>query len=124
MVFVPRLAAPCALGLLVLLGACGGGYSSTQPGPPTPPVAAATVKATPQEQFTPGTVNLTVGGTVTFDFESLAHDVYFDNAPAGAPANITAPTANATVTRTFATAGRYAYNCHLHPGMSGVIVVQ
>lgn len=101
-------------------------------GPKTPtmpmdtgtPVAAADVHATPAEQFTPATVTLTVGGTVTFDFESLPHNVYFDDAPAGAPANITAPSFNTSVTRTFSTAGRYVYNCHLHPGMTGVVVVQ
>jgi plastocyanin len=69
-------------------------------------------------------VNLTVGGTVTFEFGAVDHNLYFDNAPAGAPANITAPTSNTSVTRTFATAGRFDYNCHLHPGMTGTIVVQ
>jgi plastocyanin len=106
------------------LAACGGdsGYS-TGPVDPTP-VAAATVQATPSEKFTPGTVTLTVGGTVTFAFGSLEHNVFFDNAPAGAPQNITAPSANKSVTLTFPTAGTYPYNCHLHPGMKGTVIVQ
>jgi plastocyanin len=109
---------------IALVGACGGDDSSpTQLDDPTP-VQAATVQATPAERFTPGRVNLIAGGTVRFDFGSLQHNVFFDNAPAGAPANITAPSANTSVTLTFPTAGTFAYNCHLHPGMSGTVVVE
>ena len=106
---------------LIALGACGGD-SATGPVDPTP-VPTATVQATPSLQFTPGRVTLTVGGTVTFDFGVVEHDVFFDNAPAGAPANIPDPSANTTVTRTFTTTGTYVYNCHLHPGMRGTVVV-
>jgi plastocyanin len=81
------------------------------------------VRATPTIQFTPATVELTAGGTVTFDFGTVEHNVFFDNAPPGAPANITAPSANQTVARTFTTAGQYRYNCHIHPGMTGTINV-
>ena len=88
------------------------------------PVPAADVHATPSIQFTPATVTLTVGGTITFDFESLPHNVYFDGAPAGAPANITVASSDVSITRTFNTPGRFTYNCHLHPGMSGVVIVQ
>jgi len=109
---------------IALLAACGGDYSSpTEVVDPTP-VQAATVQATPAERFTPGRVNLIAGGTVTFEFGSLQHNVFFDNAPGGAPANITAPSANKSVTLTFPTAGTFAYNCHLHPGMSGTVVVE
>jgi plastocyanin len=54
----------------------------------------------------------------------LEHNVFFDNAPAGAPANITAPSANKNVTLTFPATGTYAYNCHIHPGMKGTITVK
>lgn len=112
---------------VLITAACGGdGYNApTESGDPGgPPVAAATVQATPAERFTPASVNLTVGGTVTFQFGTLAHNLFFDNAPAGAPQNIVAATSNQSVTRTFATAGRYVYNCHLHPGMTGTVTVQ
>lgn len=112
--------------LALLAGAfvlCGCPKSPTMPMDSQPPVAAADVHATPGIRFTPANVTLDVGGTVTFDFESLPHNVYFDNAPAGAPDNITAASSNVSVTRTFTTPGRYVYNCHLHPGMSGVVVV-
>ena len=111
---------------IALLAACGGDEDSPTPTEvvdPTP-VQAATVQATPAQQFTPGRVNVIAGGTVTFDFGSLQHNVFFDNAPGGAPEGIPEPTANKSVTRTFATRGTFDYNCHLHPGMSGTVVVE
>ena len=111
--------------------ACGGGDGYGSAGGPTgpvdpgtAPVPAATVQATPAQRFTPQSVVLTVGGTVTFEFGSLGHNVFFDNAPAGAPANITAVTTNQSVARTFTTAGTYIYNCHVHPGMTGAVFVR
>ena len=118
-----------AVAMALVGAACGGdgnGYGApTDTGDPgTPPVPAATVQATPAERFTPSSVVLTTGGTVTFAFGSLGHNVFFDNAPAGAPQNITATTTNQSVPRTFPTAGRYVYNCHIHPAMTGVVIVR
>lgn len=116
-----------ALAAAVLLVACGGdgGANSTSPMPqPDTLVTSATVQATPAIRFTPATINLAVGGTIDFDFGAVPHNVYFDDAPLGAPDNITAPSFNTRVSRTFTAKGRYVYECHLHPGMSGVIVVQ
>lgn len=119
-VFVAILAAATSL------AACGGeGASSVDPmQTPGPVVTSAVVQATPANQFTPATINLAAGGSVEFDFGAVAHDVFFDDDPAGAPANITAPSFNTSVSRTFTAKGRYVYNCHIHPGMSGVVVVQ
>jgi plastocyanin len=105
------------------LSACGGDGSVTGPVDETP-VSVATVQATPAMKFTPNKVDLIAGGTVTFAFGTLEHNVFFDNAPAGAPANITAASANKSVTLTFPTKGTFIYNCHIHPGMSGRVVVQ
>ena len=110
--------------LLVVLpvaGACGGDGPTY---PATPPSASATVQASPALQFNPGSVDLAVGGTVTFEFGAVAHNLFFDNAPPNAPADITAPTAGQSITRTFTAAGRYTYNCHIHPGMTGTINVR
>ena len=110
-----------SLGILALV-ACGGGGASTQPVPDPQPTA--TVNATNSLQFTPTPVRLTVGGTVTFKFGSVQHTLFFDNAPAGAPANIPDLTSNTSITRTFSTAGTYVFNCHIHPGMSGTVIVE
>jgi|SoiMethySBSTD1v2_1073268.scaffolds.fasta_scaffold229622_3 plastocyanin len=118
------IAAVCVAALLVACGGDAGGANTSPMPTPGPVVTSATVAATPAIQFTPAIVNLAVGGTIEFDFGSVPHNVYFDDAPPGAPANITAPSFSTRVDRTFLTPGRYVYNCHLHPGMSGVIVVQ
>jgi plastocyanin len=97
-------------------GQSGGGSGGTF-------VPAATVNATPSLAFAPAQVNLAVGGTVTFAFGGVGHNVFFDDDPAGAPANIAGVNANTSVQRTFPTAGVYTYFCHIHPGMQGTIIV-
>jgi plastocyanin len=69
-------------------------------------------------------VNLALGGTVTFQFEGVQHNVFFDDPGEGAPDDIPQPTANASVARTFDTPGSYVYHCHIHPEMTGTIVVR
>jgi plastocyanin len=44
-------------------------------------------------------------------------------AATGVPADI-ATTANASVTRTFSTAGTFTYHCTIHPQMTGTVIVQ
>jgi len=68
-------------------------------------------------------VSLAVGGTVTFAFGTVGHNVYFDNATAGAPSDITGVNANVSVSRSFPSAGTFEYTCHIHPGMKGTVVV-
>ena len=106
--------------------ACGGASATTMPSaPPSPPplVESATVNATPALAFTPPETHLVQGGTVTFAFGTVGHNVFFDNDPAGAPANIAGVNSNTSVARTFATPGTYVFNCHIHPGMHGTVVV-
>jgi len=115
-----------SIALTALAAACGGGYSgtTTQPGGTgNPPAQSATVDATASNAFTPQTVSLAVGGTVTFAFGTVGHSVYFDNAPAGAPTDIAGVNANVSTSRSFPTAGTFEYNCHIHPGMKGTVVV-
>jgi plastocyanin len=74
--------------------------------------------------FSPDSVRIAVGGTVTFDWGAggVTHNVTFADV-AGAPADI--PNRNSgTVDRTFGTAGSFNYQCTIHPGMNGKVVAQ
>jgi plastocyanin len=84
------------------------------------PVQSAAVEATAGSSFNPSQVDITVGGTVTWTF-SAEHNVTFA-AATGAPANI-ANTSSGSVPRTFNSAGSFTYNCTLHVGMSGAVIV-
>lgn len=105
---------------------CAGAGAVTAPTPPTPPavpVTSATIDATPAIVFSPAEVHLVQGGTVTFAFGTVGHNVFFDNDPAGAPENIGGVNSNTNVSRVFTTAGTYTFNCHIHPGMRGTVIV-
>ncbi len=61
-------------------------------------------------------------GTVNFTIGSLNHSVLF-GAVAGAPANVPT-TVNASVPRTFNTAGNFSFECGIHAGMIGMVIVR
>jgi plastocyanin len=84
--------------------------------------ANATVDATPGLVFDPAQVDITAGGTVTWRFGTVTHNVTFTGAAAGTPANID-NTTSANKAATFTTAGAYPYHCTLHAGMNGTVVV-
>ena len=74
--------------------------------------------------FTPAQATIRVGQTVLFDFPADIHNVIFrDRAQhPGVPPDI-AQTRNEAVTRTFGTAGTFPFDCTLHAGMSGTVIV-
>jgi plastocyanin len=122
--FTPR-SRPLLTAIIVVIAACGDAASAVYPSsePPKGPPGDDEVIASASIAFTPPTVTIKRGGTVTFDFENVGHNVYFDNAPTGAPANITGVNANVSKTLTFPAAGKFAYSCHIHPEMRGTVVV-
>ncbi|MGQ0538503.1 MAG: Ig-like domain-containing protein [Gemmatimonadaceae bacterium] len=83
--------------------------------------STAQVVAGTDSQFNPNAVDIALGGAVTWVFQSLEHNVTFASAQ-GAPGNI-GNTSNAQVSRTFNTAGTFTYDCTLHAGMTGRVMV-
>ena len=94
------------------------------------PVHQVTAGASTQT-FTPSTITIAPGDTVAWSFGALMHNVQFAaGTPAGAPAppsNIGNST-NTVVKRKFptniTTTTTYDYECGLHPGMTGSVIVQ
>ena len=85
--------------------------------------ATATVTASSAANtFQPQIVGVARGGSVTWTFSAVEHNVTFSGG-GGAPANI-ANTVNASVSRTFGTAGNFPYDCTLHAGMTGTVIVR
>ena len=95
------------------------------PPPPTPPTAplSATV-TTPDRSFSPSSVTIAVGGTVTWVMTGHDHDVTFTG-PQPPGGNIPETEEDESASRTFTTPGTYTYQCseHADDGMSGTIVV-
>ena len=113
------------------LSACGGSSGDPGVGPGTGGGGTGggtndglTVDATPSLTFTPSNLTIAKGQTVTFRFGGTAHNVFFDDTPAGAPSDIPGNNASVSIQRTFANAGSFQYTCHIHPGMQGTIIVQ
>jgi plastocyanin len=77
---------------------------------------------TPGEIFSPNTLEIPVGATVRFNIFGDEHDVTFVNVP-GRPPNVPV-VRDVIVSRTFNTRGTFPYDCFVHPGMSGQIIVE
>ena len=105
--------------------ACGSS-SSTSPSPtPTPGSSSVTIPAGASnlgnQAYSPDSVNVSVGGTVTWmNNDSTAHTSTSD--ASGWDSGVVAP--GASFSRTFPTAGTFSYHCTLHTGMVGKVVVQ
>ena len=81
----------------------------------------ADVNATTSNTFTPATIDIARNGTVNWIFAAVTHNVTFSgSAPTGG--NI-GNNSNATVSRTFTVAGTFNYQCTLHGGMTGQVIV-
>jgi plastocyanin len=129
-----------AIAANLALAACGSAASPPAPASPAASVAAASPAASAAASpaasqpaaaggdavtiqnfaFAPASLTVKAGATVTWtNQDSPSHSVKWDDGTASS-----APlTTGSTYTRTFATAGTYAYVCGIHASMHGTIVV-
>jgi plastocyanin len=115
------------LGLILGLVGCGGS-SSTGGGYSTPPASSSSGGATgagsttvTEQNFTfsPSTLTVKVGDTVTFtNNDSAAHNVKIDGQELGSQNQGESKTWKATK------AGSFPFSCTVHPSMTGQITVQ
>jgi plastocyanin len=117
----------------IAVGGCGGASASTSPTNTTgggPTTGSPSTPATPtltnavgvsDDFFSPSSIQVSPGTTVTWTWASTAalHNVTFGDGVASATVG-----ANATYSRTFATAGTFSYLCTLHGGMTGSVLVK
>jgi plastocyanin len=88
----------------------------TQPAP-----GGVTVTTTGNNTFSPPSVSIAAGGSVTWQFGNGTHNVTFSGVqPPGG--NIPDQSAGA-VSRSFPSAGAFAYQCTRHNGMTGTVTV-
>ena len=90
--------------------------------------ADQTVRATPQNTFTPNSVTISPGDTVTWVNDGGIHNVKFDDGSFEQPAN-PAFTWTSNPQRTFNTPGEFRYFCEQHgaaggSGMAGRVIVE
>jgi plastocyanin len=122
---------------VVIAGACGGsgGTEPTGGGPDGPGPGGSTSNAitVANNRFTPAATTVPAGTTVTWTWDSctsdgyggtscVEHDVVFDDAQQSATQD------GGSWSRSFPTAGTYAYHCSRHgsasSGMRGTVTVQ
>jgi len=118
-----------ALILVSALVSCGGGDTTVTP--PPPQCAANTFCMTISNTFTPLSMTVAVGSTVSWENDSsLPHNVTWDTpagrtaAAAGDGTGDIGDFSTGTHTRVFATAGTFGFHCTIHPGMNGTLTVQ
>jgi plastocyanin len=108
-----RLIAILGLCAMAALAACSGGAGASPSGA-APAGASVTVGGM---SFSPRSVTVKVGATVTWTWSGRMHDVRFSDGPASPVQS------QGTWARTFAKTGTYTYHCDLHPMMTGTVVV-
>jgi plastocyanin len=114
-----------AVGVAVVMGACGGGGGSFA-APPAGATPSVTVKIVDDAKatgaFDPVAQKVAVGAVVAWHNESGAvHNVTFSSKPA--PKSSSTLSKGQTYLAAFPKAGTYKYTCSIHPGMKGSITV-
>jgi plastocyanin len=105
-----------AFASLIAVAACGSDSTTA----PSAPVSSNAVTIS-NNQFSSSNIQVSAGTTVTWTWASNAsqHNVSFSDGTTSGNRG-----ANATFTRTFATAGTFSYFCTLHSGMTGTVTVK
>lgn len=137
--FIPQSSFACLAALT--LAACGGGgksYPTSPTGPtstPTPQTSSSPTVVVGVSDFSPATLNVTAGQTVTFNWNSCSSDGYGYGGDGGSTCvshgvifddgTQSAVQSQGSYARTFATKGTFAYHCQVHgTSMAGTIIVQ
>lgn len=113
-----------AVAVLAAFAACGGSSDTTSPmsgnnGGNTGGGSTSNSIAIGDNYFSPSSTTVPVGTAVTWTWSTgTTHNVTFDDGAASGDRS------SGTYTRTFNTAGTYQYQCTIHAGMKGTIVVQ
>jgi amicyanin len=124
------VAAVALLATSLLVAGCGSSSTTTAAGGQTTTTGSATTappgggaQVTIQNfAFSPASVTIKVGDTVTWtNKDSAAHTVTYDNGTTFASSSLAT---GATFSFTFTKAGTYPYHCGVHPNMKGTVVVQ
>lgn len=76
---------------------------------------------TVERTFSPSTVTIARGGSVTWQFDDMHNVTFSGSGPTGG--NI-GNTSSGAVTRQFPGTGSFPYTCTLHNGMNGTVIVQ
>ena len=97
--------------------------ASTQLMITSPPPAGVNLVTTAGVSFSPTTITISQGDSVRWDFAGATHNVSFLGTSPDA-GDIPDQQPGSSVTRTFAAAGTYDYECTRHSGMAGTVVVQ
>lgn len=111
---VKRTLSLCLAAAAIGLAACGG--SDDEPAATSAAKSGGTAVAVADNSFSPATVEVAVGDTVTFENEGqIPHTVTGDDFDSGSmdPGD--------TFTFTASEAGSFSYVCTFHPGMQGKI---
>lgn len=133
-----RTTLSAGIALMAALAGCGGASGGTSPktnnnptgGNPGPVASGNTVSLLDNNSFSPSTLTVTAGATVTWNWPQCtgdgystcaSHNVTFDDG-----SNVASSTqSQGDFTHTFASPGTYKYHCTIHgTSMSGQIVVQ
>ena len=113
---------PAQHGTITVTAGGGGGGNPGSPGSPgSPPAPAKASVSLANKAFSPKTVTISVGGTVTWtNHDGMPHTVTSTSGAFSSPIL----DSGGTFKHTFAKAGTYPYICTLHSGMSGTVIVQ